>query len=101
MNQGSPYCFPVDLWVLWKQAARIARPPTCRFNPWCSDCTPEYQALMLAEERCGHPEVQFRLDEDGMLEGYITPSRNGKYIPVAEQKTIGLPQVQQPEPYPE
>jgi hypothetical protein len=37
----------------------------------CTDCTPEYQNEMFAANRCTHPEVQFGLDEDGLVTGFM------------------------------
>lgn len=36
----------------------------------CTDCTPEYKAQMLIERRCIHPDTMFRIDKDGMIEGW-------------------------------
>ena len=35
------------------------------------DCLPEYQRRMCAARRCERPEVRFRVDEDGFIEGYL------------------------------
>ena len=37
----------------------------------CTDCTPEYQTEMIRAYRCKHPQAQFRLDKDGMMEGWV------------------------------
>lgn len=51
--------------------ARASMLPSCWF---CTDCTPDYQAKMIKEERCLHPEIQFRTDKDKFMEGYV-PSK--------------------------
>lgn len=36
----------------------------------CEDCLPEYQERMVKVGRCEHPEVKFRVDKHGMVEGW-------------------------------
>lgn len=46
---------------------------------FCTDCTPEYQAKMIEEKRCRHPEIKFGRGEDGFIEGYL-PDENRKAL---------------------
>lgn len=77
MINGKPRCFSQEAWLLWLEAARSALPPRngLREHRWCSDCTPEYKQKMVDAKRCAHPEVLFRVDEDGFLEGYAVLQR--------------------------
>ncbi len=62
-----PKCFAsARQYANWVEAASIGRGLTSGI---CTDCTPEYQAEMLAADRCEHPSVTFHPDEDGMIEG--------------------------------
>lgn len=37
---------------------------------FCVDCTPDYQALMLKQDRCSHPETEFHGEGTG-VRGFI------------------------------
>lgn len=66
-----PPCFTVAQWVLWRtphNAVHVPRPKS-----YCEDCTPEYQAEMLAAKRCDHPETTFIRDADGFISGHRPP----------------------------
>jgi len=43
----------------------------------CGDCNPEYQAEMVQQGRCRHPETEF-LEEDGQTFGYRNPKDKGR-----------------------
>jgi hypothetical protein len=50
----------------WKERARLSRP---NLSAWfCTDCTPQYQAEMKAQNKCVRPEIKFKLvrEEDGV-----------------------------------
>lgn len=51
---------------LWVEAARHSKPDR---SSYCSDCTPEYQAAMKKEYRCGFLGTTFHTDADGFIEG--------------------------------
>jgi hypothetical protein len=56
-----PVCFNSGTeYGLWVQSARQA-PPTPGHG-YCEDCTPEYQAQMLEQDRCKYPDTIFRGD---------------------------------------
>lgn len=66
-HNGQPACFPTrKTWEAYKDA--------CRYGgghySMCTDCTPEYKAQMEREMLCSHPEIEFRQDEDGIIEGF-------------------------------
>jgi hypothetical protein len=66
--QGSYPCASDDQYKEWKTTARMMRPPT---NTWfCTDCTPQYQREMKAQQLCSRPEIRFRSGADG-IEGYL------------------------------
>jgi hypothetical protein len=66
-----PACFEPIEWVQWRTAAinpsLVRQPPQ---SP-CEDCTPEYQAAMLAAKRCEHPEATFERDAYGFVRGVL------------------------------
>lgn len=62
----APLCFASpEMFALWVSAPAAA---ACS-NP-CRDCQPSYQLRMKKQGRCGHPETQFSVDEDGGVYGY-------------------------------
>ncbi len=64
-----PACFEPIEWAQWREAATSPnlQPPQ---SP-CEDCTPEYQAAMLAAKRCEHPEATFERDAQGFVRGVL------------------------------
>jgi len=53
-----PACFDDGLdYALWKFYSRRTRRPFAK--SFCDDCTPKFQARMLEQGRCEHPETQF------------------------------------------
>ena len=67
----APLCFhSPEQMARWYQAAARARDPgELRHSDYCTDCTPEYQAQMMKEGRCAHPETTFNEDDDGFVVG--------------------------------
>lgn len=65
-----PPCFTPEQWVLWRTPHHSVRMPA---KHCCEDCTPEYQAEMLAAKRCDHPETIFIRDADGFISGHRPP----------------------------
>lgn len=56
-RRSAPECFPDDKsWFAWRVLARIA-PPIESLGP-CEDCTPDYQARMVAERMCSKPNIK-------------------------------------------
>ena len=62
-----PSCFTPDQWREWHSAARYAMPD--KKSTYCQDCTPEYQARMILENRCAHKCVTFKIMPDEGLCG--------------------------------
>jgi len=54
-------CFTPEQWREWHLAARQVKRHEHRDTAIhaCMDCTPEYQARMLAQQKCVHPTVYF------------------------------------------
>lgn len=64
-----PLCFASkEQYASWGELARGST--RALYGP-CTDCLPKYQAEMIKEKRCEHPEVQFAVDSDGFISGYI------------------------------
>ncbi len=61
-------CFTVQQYQAWQQMAK--RVQTRNRNDYCEDCLPEFQRAMKENNKCQHPEVIFRMDEDGFMAGY-------------------------------
>jgi hypothetical protein len=75
-----PACATKDQWKEWYELARRS-PPLYGF---CTDCTPQYQKKMIADNRCKFPGIKFRvvydeqdkpnthkIDRKGGIEGYL------------------------------
>jgi hypothetical protein len=63
----TPKCCTKEQYVLWIDAARQYRPaPKVGF---CEDCTAQYQAEMIEQNRCENVHVWFTTDEDGFEHG--------------------------------
>ena len=60
----TPACFNSRReYRMWKIAA--ANPANIKIHAgYCTDCTPAYQAEMLAAGRCEHPETEFIEDPE-------------------------------------
>lgn len=74
---AKPLCFDSQRqWELWYDAAvtcaRLGYDYDDEGNPkpvpYCTNCTPEYQQKMIAQNRCAWPEVKF-VAVDGALHG--------------------------------
>lgn len=64
---GFPACFgSKEQYASWVDVARAHSPGG---HGYCADCTPGYQAEMLAHNRCAYPTTTFKPGEDGELEG--------------------------------
>lgn len=62
-----PRCFnslkDFRLWQLQRNASKV------NDSEYCADCTPKYQARMIAEGRCAFPGTTFSRDAHGELHG--------------------------------
>jgi hypothetical protein len=66
-----PSCFSIAQWDGWSTAARdaiAAQNGALPAGP-CTDCTPQYQARMIREGRCEHPDTLFSVRAGGGVEG--------------------------------
>ena len=61
---NTPLCSTFDQYRKWIDMARLAPPGSAGF---CEECTPEYQALIVKQHKCLHPEVVFNADGDGQI----------------------------------
>lgn len=61
-------CLTQQQYQSWQQMAKRVR--TRIRNDYCEDCLPDFQREMLRKNRCQHPEVVFREDEDGFVAGF-------------------------------
>lgn len=69
LQEARPACFTPEQWELWRSAARQAISGFGRPKNFCEDCTPAYQAEMMAANRCQHPGTTYKRDADGFLCG--------------------------------
>jgi|DEB19_MinimDraft_3_1074340.scaffolds.fasta_scaffold15287_3 hypothetical protein len=68
LGRRRPACFSSqEQYEEWRE---LANKTTGLSSGYCTDCTPEYKAEMLLQERCAHRNVEFGLDEDGLLAGF-------------------------------
>jgi hypothetical protein len=62
-----PACATKEQYLLWREAARQYSPaPKVGF---CEDCTAQYQAAMIEQNRCENVHVWFTTDDDGFEHG--------------------------------
>jgi hypothetical protein len=61
-------CITQQQFLSWQQMAKRVR--TRNRDDYCEDCLPEYQREMIKKNKCRHPEVIFRADEDGFMAGF-------------------------------
>jgi len=61
-------CLTQQQYLSWQQMAK--RVSTRKRNDYCEDCLPEFQREMIKKNNCRHPEVVFRVDEDGFVSGF-------------------------------
>lgn len=61
-------CLTQQQYLSWQQMAK--RVSTRKRNDYCEDCLPEFQREMIKKNNCRHPEVVFRVDEDGFVAGF-------------------------------
>lgn len=87
-SMTKPACFRTEAeWRDWFKIHHGADTP-------CTDCTREYQAQMIQEGRCEHPETLFaRIDGElmgirGTTIGYIKVLRAAPYMPGAEKQML-------------
>jgi hypothetical protein len=65
-----PPCFgDTHQWHIWNKARVISQEVSDTPVNFCTDCTPEYKALMEVAQRCSYPEVTFQVDAEGWDEG--------------------------------
>jgi hypothetical protein len=64
-----PSCTTRAQYELWRAAATKANTGVMH-DGFCTDCTQKYKYAMMQEGRCEHPEIKFREDDDGMIEGF-------------------------------
>ena len=68
-ENGVPKCTDQVTYQRWKKTLdSLDRNPACDF---CLDCNQGYQAKMIEAGRCENPDIRFRADADGMIEGYL------------------------------
>ena len=69
-ENNHPKCFTCTQWAEWLDIEPVFRPYTLEGQLFpCADCVPAYQARMIKENKCEHPEVVFALDRDGFPTG--------------------------------
>lgn len=61
-------CITQKQYLSWQQMAKRVR--TRNRDDYCEDCLPEFQCEMINKNQCQHPEVVFRVDEDGFVTGF-------------------------------
>jgi hypothetical protein len=70
----TPRCFnSYPEFKLWVTAARGSHPTPG--HGYCEDCTPAYKDQMVSENRCGYPEVTFKV-----IQGEFVGRRSREYI---------------------
>lgn len=81
MDKKIPRCTNQPMFLEWIESARQSNMTLNRSDellPYCVDCTPEYQQEMIEQDRCDYPQVRFRLDRDGLIEGYLPGKKNAR-----------------------
>ncbi len=65
-----PSCATRIHYELWRAGVRASNTGVMR-DGFCTDCTQKYKYTMMQEGRCEHPEIRFREDDDGFIEGFL------------------------------
>ena len=82
-----PQCFTsAEQFAIWREEA--SRTTISITAGYCTDCTPEYQTKMIAQNRCAHTDILFARDEDGFVTGYSREKR--KNYTASEIKNVWL-----------
>lgn len=67
-----PNCTDKDSWRRWENVLKTygkdVRPGRAYF---CTDCTPEFAKKHRRTGTCNHPNIVFKFDKDGFIEGRI------------------------------
>lgn len=56
-----------DLWCAVAKTHKI----TVEIAGFCTDCRPEFKRKHMAAGNCSNPNIRFRVDSDGFVEGYV------------------------------
>ena len=67
----------------WKVIARMSHP----HSGICTDCSPEHKFEMERQNRCMYPQVVFKVNKEGDLEGYL-PAQLKKEMRQANEESI-------------
>jgi hypothetical protein len=63
-----PPCFQsLKQYEVWRELARMSRP----HSGICTDCTPEHKFEMERQGKCDYPQVVFKVNKEGDLDGYL------------------------------
>ena len=73
-NAPQPRCFTAAQWLVWRTAAKHYLCGAMVHH--CTDCTPEHQAAMTAQQLCDNPHGEATRDKDGFIQ--ITPPTKEK-----------------------
>lgn len=68
---STPKCTDSHTHELWKHVARYVGGVDKRATDFCCDCLPAFQERMLLDGRCERPEIRFRKDKIGFIEGFV------------------------------
>lgn len=96
-----PRCVDSKAYLNWLEAASVTwhrnNPQGDRYHaapPFCRDCTPGYAEKMRRARLCDHPQVKFKIDEDGFVAGFISAPvkaprlKKGDKMPRRQKKRI-------------
>ena len=77
----APGCVTLEQFKHWvEEAVQVGY--TGHDVTFCTDCTPEYQAVNLAERLCDHPYIRFFRSADGELYGALDPRQANAAVQV-------------------
>lgn len=80
-----PSCFySQEQWDTWRELARMTKVNANKAG-YCIDCLPDYQAAVLEEGLCAHPEIIFGIDKHGFVTGYLPTSTVG-YVSIRAKR---------------
>jgi len=66
IDKTTPKCFDTaKQFTGWVAAARMSHPAPA--HSYCEDCTPDFQAKMIRENRCQYPGTLFHKSEGGWV----------------------------------
>lgn len=57
----------IEIWLAGRSEQAVRHPK----SGFCEDCLPSFQLRHIRAGTCSNPDIQFRIDADGFLSGFV------------------------------